>query len=217
MAAISAPIGDHSIGSNRDDRPGRTGRVRPSLRRPRSRMSWAWLGVVPVLPLRAALPDPADARSRRRRVPDARRVFTLDNIARLNQPTIVSAYLISIQVSLASALLGAHRRLLLAYAVVLGRVPQRAPSDRDHLQRRRVEFRRHPARLRLPRHARPDRARDGDARPDMPASTSAPLGFNVLSFWGLTITYLYFQIPLMILILHAGARRAEEGVAGGGG
>jgi putative spermidine/putrescine transport system permease protein len=26
-------------------------------------------------------------------------------------------------------------------------------------------------------------------------------GFNLLSFWGLTITYLYFQIPLMILIM----------------
>jgi putative spermidine/putrescine transport system permease protein len=26
-------------------------------------------------------------------------------------------------------------------------------------------------------------------------------GFNLLSFWGLTLTYLYFQIPLMILIL----------------
>ncbi|MCX8507308.1 MAG: ABC transporter permease subunit, partial [Rhodobacteraceae bacterium] len=27
------------------------------------------------------------------------------------------------------------------------------------------------------------------------------LGFNLLSFWGLTITYLFFQIPLMILII----------------
>jgi putative spermidine/putrescine transport system permease protein len=26
-------------------------------------------------------------------------------------------------------------------------------------------------------------------------------GFNLLSFWGLVITYLYFQIPLMVLIL----------------
>jgi putative spermidine/putrescine transport system permease protein len=26
-------------------------------------------------------------------------------------------------------------------------------------------------------------------------------GFNLLSFWGLTITYCYFQIPLMILII----------------
>ena len=26
-------------------------------------------------------------------------------------------------------------------------------------------------------------------------------GFNLLSFWGLTLTYLYFQIPLMVLVL----------------
>src|SRR6185369_9828447 len=26
-------------------------------------------------------------------------------------------------------------------------------------------------------------------------------GFNLLSFWGLTLTYLYFQIPLMVLIV----------------
>ena len=26
-------------------------------------------------------------------------------------------------------------------------------------------------------------------------------GFNLLSFWGLMLTYLYFQIPLMVLIL----------------
>ena len=26
-------------------------------------------------------------------------------------------------------------------------------------------------------------------------------GFTILSFWGLTLTYLYFQIPLMVLIL----------------
>jgi putative spermidine/putrescine transport system permease protein len=27
------------------------------------------------------------------------------------------------------------------------------------------------------------------------------VGFNLLSFWGLTLTYLFFQIPLMILIV----------------
>src|SRR5262249_59259902 len=26
-------------------------------------------------------------------------------------------------------------------------------------------------------------------------------GFNLLSFWGLALTYLYFQIPLMVLIM----------------
>jgi len=27
------------------------------------------------------------------------------------------------------------------------------------------------------------------------------LGFNILSFWGLTLTYLFFQIPLMVVII----------------
>jgi putative spermidine/putrescine transport system permease protein len=27
------------------------------------------------------------------------------------------------------------------------------------------------------------------------------MGFNLLSFWGLTLTYLFFQIPLMVLII----------------
>jgi putative spermidine/putrescine transport system permease protein len=26
-------------------------------------------------------------------------------------------------------------------------------------------------------------------------------GFNILSFWGLTLTYVYFQIPLMVVII----------------
>jgi len=26
-------------------------------------------------------------------------------------------------------------------------------------------------------------------------------GFNILTFWGLTVTYLYFQIPLMVLVV----------------
>jgi putative spermidine/putrescine transport system permease protein len=26
-------------------------------------------------------------------------------------------------------------------------------------------------------------------------------GFNLLSFWGLALTYMYFQIPLMALIM----------------
>jgi hypothetical protein len=36
---------------------------------------------------------------------------------------------------------------------------------------------------------------------DSSASISMLTGFNLLSFWGLTLTYLYFQIPLMVLII----------------
>ena len=28
-----------------------------------------------------------------------------------------------------------------------------------------------------------------------------PVGFNLYSFWGLTLTYIYFQLPLMVLIM----------------
>ena len=35
-------------------------------------------------------------------------------------------------------------------------------------------------------------------------------------FWGLTLTYLYFQIPLMVLIIVPAHRRAEEGMGRGG-
>jgi putative spermidine/putrescine transport system permease protein len=41
-------------------------------------------------------------------------------------------------------------------------------------------------------------------------------GFNLLSFWGLVVTYLFFQIPLMILIIIPGAGRAEARMARGG-
>ena len=50
--------------------------------------------------------------------------FTLENIARLDQPRSCSAYWISIQVSLASALCGALVGFFLAWAVVLGGLPR---------------------------------------------------------------------------------------------
>jgi ABC-type spermidine/putrescine transport system permease subunit II len=90
--------------------------------RPRVSMpSWQWLGVAPfflfallflVLPTAylvvGAFQDPEGH-------------FTLENIANLAQPSIVSAYVISLQVSAASALGGAIVGALLAAAVVLGR------------------------------------------------------------------------------------------------
>ena len=146
--------------------------VQPVVRRSR-RMSWAWLGVGPffVFSLLFLILPTLDLVIGAFQTPDGS--FTLDNIARLNQPTIVSAYWISIQVSLASATLGAIAGFFIAYAVVLGKLPQGAPPVRHHLQRRRVAIRRHSARLRLPRDARADRPGDGVARPGVPGSISA--------------------------------------------
>ena len=48
---------------------------------------------------------------------------TLENIIELAQPSIVAAYLISIKVSVASALLGAFIGLAIAIAIVRGGLP----------------------------------------------------------------------------------------------
>ena len=81
--------------------------------------------------------------------------FTLNSIANLFQPSILSAYWISIKISAASALLGALIGFFLAYAAVMGKLLQLDPADvADDLQRRGIEFRRHPACLRLPGHPR---------------------------------------------------------------
>ncbi len=41
-------------------------------------------------------------------------------------------------------------------------------------------------------------------------------GFSLYSFWGLTLVYLYFQIPLMVLVILPALDGLEKGMAGGG-
>src|SRR5574338_242794 len=55
---------------------------------------------------------------------DADGNFTLQNIIDLSQPSILSAYWISIKVSLASAITGALVGFFVAYAAVLGGLPR---------------------------------------------------------------------------------------------
>src|SRR3712207_4758279 len=98
----------------------------PALAAPKVRregLSWAWLGVAPffLFALLFLILPTLDLMLGAFRTPDG--AFTLDNIRRLNQPTILSAYWISVQVSFASALLGAVAGFFLAHAVVMGRVP----------------------------------------------------------------------------------------------
>jgi putative spermidine/putrescine transport system permease protein len=165
----------------------------------RERMSLAWVGVVPFLAfvlLFLILPT-VDLVIGAFRTPDG--AFTLDNIRRLNQPTIIAAYRISIQVSLASSLLGAAVGFLLAWAVVLGRVPRFLRPMVTTFSGVASNFAGIPLAFAFLATLGPTGLVTAFLM-DIGINLRA-LGFTILSFWGLTITYLYFQIPLMVLIL----------------
>ncbi|MEO8667443.1 MAG: ABC transporter permease subunit [Bauldia sp.] len=164
------------------------------------RISWAWLGVVPFFAftiLFLILPT-LDLMLGAFRTPDGS--FTFDNILRLNQPTIINAYLISIQVSLASSLLGAIVGTLLAWAVVMGRVPNWLRPIVTTFSGVASNFAGIPLSFAFIATIGPVGLVTVMLDQKFGISLRS-LGFNLLSFWGLTITYLYFQIPLMILIL----------------
>lgn len=124
--------------------------------------------------------------------------FTLDNFRNLAQPIVVEAYKNSLQVSLATAVVGTIFGFLLAYAVTLGR----ARSVRSGL----LTF---------------SGVASNFAGVPLAFAFIATLGriglvtvmlksigidlyqqgFSLYSFAGLSLTYLYFQFPLMILII----------------
>lgn len=126
--------------------------------------------------------------------------FTLQNIADLFTPTILSAYWISIRVSVASALGGALIGFFLAWAVVLGGLPSWVRSTLMTFSGVASNF----AGVPLAFAFIATLGRTGLVTIFLREWFGFNLystGFNLLSFFGLTITYMYFQIPLMVLIL----------------
>lgn len=126
--------------------------------------------------------------------------FTLDNILNLFQPSILAAYWISIRISVASAFLGCLAGFLIAAAVVLGGLPPWVRSPLLTFSGVASNF----AGVPLAFAFLATLGRLGLVTVllrDWFGINIYALGFNILSFWGLTLTYLFFQIPLMILIV----------------
>lgn len=126
--------------------------------------------------------------------------LTLKNIADLFTPSILSAYWISIKVSVASALGGALIGFFLAWAVVLGGLPNWIRSGLLTFSGVASNF----AGVPLAFAFLATLGRTGLVTVlmrDWFGFNLYSTGFNLLSFFGLTITYMYFQIPLMVLIL----------------
>ena len=126
--------------------------------------------------------------------------LTLANLADLFQPKIVAAYVISIKVSAASAVGGALIGFALAAAISLGGLPAWVRSTIMTFCGVASNF----AGVPLAFAFIATLGRLGLVTVvlrDVFGVNLYATGFNLLSFLGLTLTYMYFQIPLMVLIV----------------
>jgi putative spermidine/putrescine transport system permease protein len=127
--------------------------------------------------------------------------FTLANIAKLfEQPTIRQSYWISIKISFWSALLGALAGLGIALAIVRGGLPGWVRSSTMTFSGVASNF----AGVPLAFAFIATIGRLGLVTVllrDLFGLNIYALGFNMLTSWGLIVVYLYFQIPLMIVII----------------
>ncbi len=163
-------------------------------------LSWAWVGVVPffvfalmflILPTGLLVVGGFQ---------DSRGQFTLRNLGDLFQPTILSSYLISIKVSAASAIGGALVGFALAYAAIAGGLPTWVRSTLMTFSGVASNF----AGVPLAFAFLATLGRTGLVTAllvNVFGFNIYSTGFNLLSFTGLTLTYMYFQIPLMVLIM----------------
>jgi len=163
-------------------------------------VSWAWAGVVPffvfalmflILPTGLLVVGGFQ---------DAQGHFTLRNLLDLFTPTILSSYLISIKVSAASAIGGAFIGFFLAYAAIAGGLPPWVRSTLMTFSGVASNF----AGVPLAFAFLATLGRTGLATALLIKIFRFNIysaGFNLLSFAGLTLTYMYFQIPLMVLIM----------------
>jgi len=126
--------------------------------------------------------------------------FTFENIAGLFTDKILASYSISIKISLASSIGGALIGFWLAWAVVLGGLPSWLRSSLLTFSGVASNF----AGVPLAFAFLATLGRTGLVTMilrDWFGINLYASGFNLLSFLGLTLTYMYFQIPLMVLII----------------
>ena len=126
--------------------------------------------------------------------------WTLQNILDLNTPSIRNAYWISIKVSLISAVLGCVIGFAMAAAVTLAGLPRWLKQPLLTFSGVASNFAGVPLAFAFIATIGPAGLITLWLRSEFGINLRA-MGFNLLSSWGLILTYLFFQIPLMILII----------------
>lgn len=179
--------------------PAEAGEVPPSRRAGR-RLPLDWVGVAPFLVaalLFLILPTLYIVQAAFR---DGTGALTLDNIRGLNQPLILRAYWSSLKVSFLSALIGCAAGFAIAAALVLGGLPRALRGPFMTFSGVASNFAGVPLAFAFIASVGPAGLFTLMLRNELGINLRA-YGWNLFSTWGLILTYLYFQIPLMILII----------------
>ena len=127
--------------------------------------------------------------------------FTLENYALLLQtPSIVNAYKLSIQISAATAIGGGIFGFLLAYSITVGGLPRQLRSALITFSGVASNF----AGVPLAFAFIATLGRRGFVTLLLKDNLNIDLyqaGFDLYTFWGLTAIYMFFQFPLMVLVM----------------
>jgi putative spermidine/putrescine transport system permease protein len=165
-----------------------------SQARPERRFGWAWLGVVPFVAFAVAFLVLPTAYLLINSFQDTAGNPTLQNYAHLSEPNLADAYAASIEISLVTAIGGGIFGFLLAYGVIAGGLPSFLRSALTTFCGVASNFAGVPLALAFTFTL----GFSGILTPFL-----APLGirFNLYSKTTLELAYLYFQFPLMVLII----------------
>ena len=126
--------------------------------------------------------------------------FTFQNFIDLNTASNRNAYWTSIRLSFVTALLGCAVGFGMAAAVVFGGLPRAFRGPLLTFSGVASNFAGVPLAFAFIATLGPVGLITVWLRTEFGVNLRA-LGFNLLSYWGLVLTYLFFQIPLMILII----------------
>jgi putative spermidine/putrescine transport system permease protein len=167
---------------------------------PARRFNWAWLGVLPFFIfaiLFILVPSASLFIDSFRNIEGG---FTLQNIWDLSKPPIPQSYWLSIRISLFTALGGGLLGFLMAYALTLGNLPRWMRPATLTFAGVASNF----AGVPLAFAFISTLGRTGFVTVvlrDLFGFNIYGTGFNLYSFLGLSLTYMYFQFPLMLLIM----------------
>lgn len=171
---------------------------RQAATKPRSQL-WTWLGVMPFFLFALAFLLAPASFLFVGSLQDLQGNWTLDNFRNLSQPFVVDAYSRSLRISLATAVGGVVFGFLLAYAITIGRLPRAIRSGLLTFSGVASNFAGVP--LAFAFIATLGRIGLVTTLLKTFGLDIYQEGFNLYSFLGLSLTYMYFQFPLMVLII----------------